>query len=52
VRAAVPDGKTVDAMISSTVKRRTSMPLNGTEHEVCALSVCCLSLSWHIFTSL
>uniref|UniRef100_A0ACD5YB66 Uncharacterized protein n=1 Tax=Avena sativa TaxID=4498 RepID=A0ACD5YB66_AVESA len=34
VRAAVPDGKTVDAMISSTVKRRTSIPLNGTEHEV------------------
>ncbi|CAM0907924.1 unnamed protein product [Alopecurus aequalis] len=34
VRAAVPDGKTVDAMISSTVKRKTSTPLNGTEHEV------------------
>lgn len=34
VRAAVPDGKTVDAMISSTVKRKTSVPLNGTEHEV------------------
>lgn len=34
VRAAVPDGKTVDAMILSNVKRRSSMPLNGTEHEV------------------
>ncbi|EMS62510.1 Thylakoid lumenal 15.0 kDa protein 2, chloroplastic [Triticum urartu] len=34
VRAAVPDGKTVDAMVLSTVKRKTSTPLNGTEHEV------------------
>ncbi|CAL5018233.1 unnamed protein product [Urochloa decumbens] len=33
VHAAVPDGKAVDAMISSNVKRKASSPLNGTEHE-------------------
>ncbi|CAN6242546.1 unnamed protein product [Urochloa humidicola] len=33
VHAAVPDGKAVDAMISSSVKRKESSPLNGTEHE-------------------
>jgi hypothetical protein len=39
VHAAVPDGKTVDAMILSNVKRKASSPLNGTEDEVCALSL-------------
>ncbi|KAK3145254.1 hypothetical protein QOZ80_4AG0326290 [Eleusine coracana subsp. coracana] len=34
VHAAVPDGKTVDAMILSNVKTKVSSPLNGTEHEV------------------
>ncbi|CAN6227264.1 unnamed protein product [Urochloa humidicola] len=33
VHAAVPDGKAVDAMILSNVKRKASSPLNGTEHE-------------------
>ncbi|AQK42830.1 vacuolar protein sorting-associated protein 54, chloroplastic [Zea mays] len=33
VHAAVPDGKAVDAMILSTVKRKASSPLNGTDHE-------------------
>ncbi|CAN6234384.1 unnamed protein product [Urochloa humidicola] len=33
VHAAVPDGKAVDAMISSNVKRKASSSLNGTEHE-------------------
>uniref|UniRef100_A0A0D3FT24 Vacuolar protein sorting-associated protein 54 C-terminal domain-containing protein n=1 Tax=Oryza barthii TaxID=65489 RepID=A0A0D3FT24_9ORYZ len=34
VRAAVPDGKAVDALIQANVKRKASVPLNGTEHEV------------------
>ncbi|XP_062225215.1 vacuolar protein sorting-associated protein 54, chloroplastic-like [Phragmites australis] len=34
VHAAVPDGKAVDAMILSNVKRKASSPLNGIEHEV------------------
>ncbi|CAD6264201.1 unnamed protein product [Miscanthus lutarioriparius] len=33
VHAAVPDAKAVDAMILSTVKRKASSPLNGTDHE-------------------
>jgi len=33
VHAAVPDGKAVDVMILSTVKRKASSPLNGTDHE-------------------
>lgn len=33
VHAAVPDGKAVDAMILSKVKRKASNPLNGTDHE-------------------
>ena len=51
MRAAVPDGKIVDAMISSNVKK-TSTPLNGTEHEVCALPVLqfAISLNLPIFT--
>ena len=36
MHAAVPDGKAVDAMIASNVKRKASSPLNGTEYEVCA----------------
>uniref|UniRef100_J3LW17 Vacuolar protein sorting-associated protein 54 C-terminal domain-containing protein n=1 Tax=Oryza brachyantha TaxID=4533 RepID=J3LW17_ORYBR len=34
VRAAVPDGKAINALIQSNVKRKASAPLNGTEHEV------------------
>ncbi|XP_062185218.1 vacuolar protein sorting-associated protein 54, chloroplastic-like [Phragmites australis] len=34
VHAAVPDGKAIDAMILSNVKRKSSSPLSGTEHEV------------------
>jgi vacuolar protein sorting-associated protein 54 len=41
VHAAVPDGKAVDAMILSTVKRKASSPLNGTDHEVCAFRIFC-----------
>jgi len=37
VHAAVPDGKAVAAMILSNVKRKASSPLNGTEHEICAI---------------
>ncbi|KAJ1270328.1 hypothetical protein BS78_06G045400 [Paspalum vaginatum] len=33
VHAAVPDGKAVDALILSNVKRKASGPLNGTDHE-------------------
>nr|CAB3486514.1 unnamed protein product [Digitaria exilis] len=33
VHAAVPDGKAVDAIILSNVKRKDFSPLNGTEHE-------------------
>ena len=52
MRAAVPDGKTVDALISSTVKRKTSAPLNGMEHEVRALPVLqfAIFLNWPVFT--
>jgi hypothetical protein len=39
VHAAVPDGKAVDAMILSNVKRKASSPLNGTGDEVCAVTV-------------
>jgi hypothetical protein len=39
VHAAVPDGKAVDVMILSTVKRKASSPLNGTDHEVCAFRI-------------
>jgi len=41
VHAAVPDAKAVDAMILSTVKRKASSPLNGTDHEVCAFRIFC-----------
>ncbi|XP_039771317.1 uncharacterized protein LOC120639528 isoform X1 [Panicum virgatum] len=37
VHAAVPDGKAIDAMILSNVERKASSPLNGTEHEICAI---------------
>lgn len=52
MRAAVPDGKAVDALIQANVKRKASVPLNGTEHEVCFSSQFNLSLNWLIFTGL
>uniref|UniRef100_A0A0E0KN79 Vacuolar protein sorting-associated protein 54 C-terminal domain-containing protein n=1 Tax=Oryza punctata TaxID=4537 RepID=A0A0E0KN79_ORYPU len=52
VRAAVPDGKAVDALIQSNVKRKASVPLNGTEHERknnINLGTCCIEAKLSAF---